>query len=63
MFVENEPSSDEDTIDFRFVERSRGKVVDRALLDSDYVSEELETNEDSSSDYSDKGAKENIHHL
>ncbi|KAI5406812.1 hypothetical protein KIW84_053181 [Lathyrus oleraceus] len=56
--VENEPSSDEDTIDFGFVERRKGKVVDRGLSDSDYIYEKLETDEDSSSDYSDKGSKE-----
>lgn len=31
MSVENEPSSDEDTLDFGFVERVIGKMVDRCL--------------------------------
>lgn len=51
MSFENEPSSDEDTIDFGFVERSRGKMVDRGQSYIDYISKELETYEDSSSDY------------
>lgn len=33
-------------------------MVGRGLSDSDYISEELDTDEDSSSDYSDKGTKE-----
>lgn len=56
--IENEPSSDEDTIGFGFVERRKGKVVDRGLSDSDYIYEKLETDDHSSSDYSDKGTKE-----
>ena len=43
IFVDNEPSSDEDTLDFVFVERSIGKMVDKGLSDSDHISEELKT--------------------
>ncbi|CAK8531242.1 unnamed protein product [Lathyrus sativus] len=57
MSVENEPSSDKDTIDFGFVERSREKVVDMGLSDSYYITEDLESDEDSSNDYSDEGTK------
>ncbi|CAK8569767.1 unnamed protein product [Lathyrus sativus] len=38
----------------------RGKMVDRGLSDSDYKSEELEIDEDSSGDYLDEGTKENF---
>ena len=58
--IDNEPSSDEDTLDFGFVERSRGKMVHRGLSDSYYISEELETDEDMSSNYSDEGTKKKI---
>lgn len=46
------------TIDFGFVESIKGKMVDKGLSDSDYISKELDTDEDSSSDYSNKGTKE-----
>lgn len=54
---DDEPSSEEDTLNLGFIERNKGKKVNSGLLDLDYISEELEIGEDMSGDYSYEGIK------
>ncbi|XP_058760393.1 uncharacterized protein LOC131633723 [Vicia villosa] len=55
--VDVEPPSDEDVLEFGVRERSTGKRSCNGLSDSDYVTEELESQDEMSSDYSDEGEK------
>ncbi|KAL5068853.1 hypothetical protein RYX36_019740 [Vicia faba] len=55
--IYDEVSSDEDVLDFGFKEWTTSKKVCRSLSDSDYASEELESEDDTSSDYSGDSGK------